>query len=555
MSRTKIACLLSLVVGAVLASGDASAADRSPFDVFADSEALATVVPLPFRPVCSESAIPGFKHCFAKIVTGDDGIFVPALTPQGFGAQDLQSAYGLPTTGGDGKIIAAVDAYDYPNAEADLAVYRSQYNLPACTTANGCFKKVDQNGGTNLPGLDPAGGCTKGWSGETSLDLQMLSATCPDCHILLVEADAPDESLQTAVNTAAKLGAVAISNSYGGNESPNGGDKSAESAYTHAGILITASAGDSGFGASYPATSAGVVAVGGTTLKKSASTRGWAETAWKGGGSGCSAEIAKPSWQHDPTCPKRMEADVAAIGNPSTGVAVYCTDPGGAGGWGVVGGTSVSAPIIAGSFTVLGVPTAPSFAWENPSLFFDVTTGTNGTCPTPYFCNAGTGYDGPTGWGTPNGVVLQKKPSGSADAGADAGEEMDASAGSPVVKDAGMDAAASGDDAGVAATGGGGSVTPGGGSEGDAAVAPIFADDAGFGYGAGNGGGTNGASGSTPTDPGMGSGSGTGSGSSAGGCAVGRGQPGREPAPFGDALALGLGALIVFRARRRNGRG
>ncbi len=538
MSRTEIARLFALVPGLVLFSATANAAAPSAAaDALADSQALASVVPRPFKPLCSDSTVPGFKHCFAKIVTDDNGVVVPTKAPQGFGAADVQSAYLLPTTGGNAQIIAAVDAYDYPNAEADLAVYRQQYGLPACTTANGCFKKVDQNGGTNFPTTDPAGGCSKGWSGETSLDLQMLSATCPDCHILLVEASAPDESLQTGVNTAAKLGAVAISNSYGGPESAHGGDKSSETSYTHAGILITASAGDSGFGAAYPATSAGVVAVGGTTLKKSASTRGWAESVWKGSGSGCSAEIAKPAWQTDPSCANRMESDVAAVADPSTGVAVYCTDPGGAGGWGVVGGTSVAAPLIAGAFTVLGVSPDPSFAWKNPSLFFDVTTGTNGTCPTPYFCNAATGYDGPTGWGTPNGTLL-KKPHGAPDAGTDAGEARDAEAGDATVADAsepviGSDAASS-DDAGAVTIGGGG---------------PTFGDDAGAGVASGSGSssGSSGGSGSGTGDTAGSSPASVNAPASSGGCAMARGN-GSGVALFG--VGLFLGAVV----RRRKAR-
>jgi hypothetical protein len=544
LTRTKTASLLALAFASplFLVAGDAAAAERAPFDARADSEALASVVQLPFKSLCAESAIPGFQRCFAKIVSDGNGIVVPAKAPSGFGAQDVQSAYVLPTTGGGGKLIAAVDAYDYPNAEADLAVYRAQYGLPACTTANGCFKKVDENGGTSFPGTDPQGGCTNGWSGETSLDLQMLSATCPDCHILLVEADAPDNSLQTAVNTAAKLGAVAISNSYGGAE--RSGNKSSESVYTHPGIWITASAGDSGFGAAYPATSAGVVAVGGTTLKKSASSRGWAESAWKGSGSGCSAEIAKPAWQTDPTCKNRMEADVAAVADPSTGVAVYCTDPGGAGGWGVVGGTSVAAPLIAGAFTVLGVTPDPSFAWKNPSLFFDVTTGSNGTCTTDYFCTAGTGYDGPTGWGTPNGALITKAPQGGgtdADAGAaDGGDAKDAEAEDATLGDASTGATA--DAASGADTGAGASPT----SSDDAGATSSGASSGsgglgsgGTGTGSGSGGAT--GSGATSSDPG-------GAGSS-GGCAM----TSRRAGETGGAALFGVGLLIALGARRRRG--
>ena len=447
MKSNPVALRAQLVCALLLASASAVAGERTVADERADREALSRVVDRPFKSLCSASSVPGVRHCLAKVVTNDEGLIVPLAGPQGgLTPSDLQSAYALPTTGGNGRIVAAVDAYDYPNAEADLAAYRQQFGLPPCTSANGCFQKVDENGGTNLPGTDPAGGCNAGWSGEAALDLQMLSAACPDCKILLVEASAPDGSLATGVDTAVRLGAVAVSNSYGGGENPNGGDVSQEADYTHPGVLITVSAGDQGFGAEYPATSAGVVAVGGTTLRQSQSTRGWAEAAWKHGGSGCSAEIPKPSWQKDPSCANRMNADVSAIGDPATGVAVFCSDPGSSGGWSIVGGTSASAPIIAGAFTVLNVSTDPSFAWKHPSLFFDVSTGSNGSCTTPYFCNAAKGYDGPTGWGSPNGALLlgaSDLDGGTSDDGghADGGADADAGghdAGTPApVADAG----------------------------------------------------------------------------------------------------------------------
>ncbi|HEY2514835.1 MAG TPA: MYXO-CTERM sorting domain-containing protein [Polyangiaceae bacterium] len=452
MKSNPVALRAQLICALLLASVPAFAGGRTVADERADSDALSRVLERPFKSLCSASSVPGVKHCLAKVVTNDQGLIVPFAGPQGgLTAQDLQSAYALPTTGGNGRLIAAVDAYDYPNAEADLAAYRSQFGLPPCTSANGCFQKVDENGGTNLPGTDPAGGCDSGWSGEAALDLQMLSAACPDCKIMLVEASAPDGSLATGVDTAVKLGAVAVSNSYGGGEDSSGGDRSQEADYTHAGVLITVSAGDEGFGAEYPATSAGVVAVGGTTLKQSQSTRGWAEAAWKHGGSGCSAEIAKPSWQNDPSCKNRMNADVSAVGDPSTGVAVFCSDPGSAGGWSIVGGTSASAPLIAGAFTVLNVPADPSFAWAHPTLFFDVTTGTNGKCTTPYFCTAATGYDGPTGWGTPNGALLLGQSDLDGGAGDDGGQ-ADASADAGTSHDAG---AAPTDDAGTSGEGSG----------------------------------------------------------------------------------------------------
>jgi subtilase family serine protease len=333
-----------------------------------------------------------------------------AATPSGYGPSDLQSAYGLTSAAasrGSGETIAIVDAYDDPNAEADLAKYRSYYGLAPCTTANGCFKKVGQTGSTtSLPPAD------SGWSQEISLDLDMASATCPQCKILLVEAkSATMGNLGTAVNEAVSLGAKFVSNSYGGSESSS--DTSYDSSYfNHPGVAITVSAGDSAYGAEYPAASKYVTSVGGTKLSTSSTTRGWTESVWKtstteGTGSGCSSYDAKPSWQTDTGCAKRMIADVSAVADPATGVSVY-DSYGVTAGWYTFGGTSASAPLIAGVYALAGTPSSGSypakFPYEHTSALNDVTSGTNGTCPTSYFCTAGAGYDGPTGWGTPQGV-------------------------------------------------------------------------------------------------------------------------------------------------------
>src|SRR4051794_10201334 len=197
----------------------------------------------------------------------------------GYGPADLQSAYGLTSaaaTGGQGQTIAIVDPYDHPNAEADLGVYRSQYGLPACTTDNGCFRKVDQRGGATYPAVNGA------WAQETSLDIDMVSAACPNCNILLVEADSvSDSDINAAENRAASMGANAISNSF------TGPDTADDSAFRHPGIAITAASGDFGYEANFPASSNAVTAVGGTTLTRSANTRGWSETAFSRSGSGC----------------------------------------------------------------------------------------------------------------------------------------------------------------------------------------------------------------------------------------------------------------------------
>ncbi|WP_052397625.1 carboxypeptidase regulatory-like domain-containing protein [Streptomyces sp. NRRL F-5123] len=324
----------------------------------------------------------------------------PDAAPSGLGPGDLQAAYALPSAAsgsGAGRTVALVDAFDDPTAAADLATYRSQYGLAPCTTANGCFRKIDQNGGTDYPAADP------GWSGEIALDIQMVSAVCPNCKILLVEADDNSlDNLGAAVNQAVAQGALFVSNSYGGSESP--GDTQSDALYyDHPGVAVTASTGDDGYGVSYPASSPYVTAVGGTSLVKDASARGWTESAWAGAGSGCSAYETKPAVQTDTGCARRSVADVSAVADPDTGVAVY-----NAGAWHVYGGTSASSPIIASVYALAGDPAAGSapvaFPYGRTTALNDVVSGANGSCGT-YLCQAGAGYDGPTGLGTPKGVA------------------------------------------------------------------------------------------------------------------------------------------------------
>ena len=354
--------------------------------------------------VCPGPSQPGTTRCHARVVTDAHGSPIvrdanPNATPSGYGPADLRSAYKIAGAGSPTTTIAIVDAFGYDNAEADLAKYRSTFGLVACTTQNGCFRKVNQSGAQG-----PYPRQNTGWAQETALDLDMVSAICPSCHILLVEANSNSFSdLASAENTAAQLGAHAISNSYGGGES---GSQAYEGAYNHAGVAITVSSGDSGYGVQFPASSPHVTAVGGTSLTRAANARGWSETTWNGAGSGCSAIYAKQPWQSDPLCGMRMEADVSAIADPATGVAVYGPVFGKFSGWMVFGGTSVAAPLIAGVYGVNGG--AVSYG-SNPygagASLFDVTSGSNGNCGGTYFCTAGAGYDGPTGLGTPNGVA------------------------------------------------------------------------------------------------------------------------------------------------------
>jgi subtilase family serine protease len=342
--------------------------------------------------------VAGAAHCHSWVEVGPDRKPTGGGTPRGYVPADLISAYKL-SSGGSGQTVAIVDAYDDPKAESDLAVYRAQFGLPACTTANGCFRKVNQSGGTSYPRGNGS------WAEEISLDLDMVSAICPNCKILLVEASSASfANLSAAVDEAARLGANVISNSYGGSEYSS--ETADQSHYNHPGIAITVSSGDAGYGVEFPAASQYVTAVGGTSLTRSSNSRGWTETAWSGAGSGCSAYITKPSWQTDAGCSKRTVADVSAIADPNTGVAVYDSYSKGA-GWMVFGGTSVAAPIIGAVYALAGNAGSVNYgssSYSHLSAFFDVTSGSNGSCGGTYLCTGSVGFDGPTGNGTPNGT-------------------------------------------------------------------------------------------------------------------------------------------------------
>jgi subtilase family serine protease len=339
-----------------------------------------------------------FARCNSDVVTDKSGAPLVTSAPAGYGPADLRSAYNLVSqsaSGGVGQTIAIVDAYDDPNAAADLAAYRAQYGIPACGT--GCFTKVNQTGGTKPPRAD------KGWAQEISLDLDMASAICPNCRILLVEASSNSFANLGAAEDYAAAHANVISNSYGGGEFSSETTSTYNGHFNHPGVAITVSSGDSGYGVEFPAASQYVTAVGGTTLVRNSSARGWGETVWSGAGSGCSAYVPKPSWQTNSGCTHRTVADVSADANPSTGVAVYDTFR--SGGWLVFGGTSVSAPIVGSVYALAGNASSVnygSYPYSHTAQLYDVVSGSNGSCGGSYLCTAGTGFDGPTGLGTPN---------------------------------------------------------------------------------------------------------------------------------------------------------
>ncbi|MFL6172891.1 MAG: hypothetical protein ACJ716_08360 [Marmoricola sp.] len=355
--------------------------------------------------VCAASTKATTASCSAKVMVSDKTGAVPASTSPAASAltpTQLRAAYGL--TGDATGTVAIVDAYGYPNLERDLGVYRTQFGIPACTRASGCLRITDQSGGTNLPRFNT------GWAGETALDVDAVSAICPGCKILVVQAKSANiPDLGAAVATAARqAGVVAISNSYGGGDLS---DASYGSYYNHPGIAVTASTGDNGYrGGSFPASSSYVVAVGGTTLTMSGTTR-VSETAWSGAGSGCSTvnTALAGAGAFGTGCAKRAIADVSAAADPNKGgMAVYYPTSSRASTWAQVGGTSESSPIIAAVFALAGGVgagvTANSVPYASSAALRDVTAGSNGSCPTTQWCNARAGWDGPTGLGVPNGT-------------------------------------------------------------------------------------------------------------------------------------------------------
>ena len=337
---------------------------------------------------------------------------VAAPAPQPGTPAYLQQAYDLSylsQTAGGSDTVAIVDAYDDPTAESDLATYRANFDLPPCTTQNGCFRKVNQTGGQTYPAPDA------GWAVEMSLDLDSVSALCPNCHIILVEANSNSFSdLLAAEAEADALGAKQISDSWAGaSSSPLPGS------YTFPGVATVAATGDNGYDGpgwdAYPAALPGVNAAGGTTLVPSSSSlaanpRGFTDSAWSGGGSGCDMAEAKPAWQSDTGCTGRSYADLSADADPNTGMIIYDT---GQGGWLVVGGTSEATPLISAFFAVTGAnASSPAWAHQNAELLNDPQTGSNGSCAASisYICNARAGYDGPTGAGSISGAVVAGAP-------------------------------------------------------------------------------------------------------------------------------------------------
>jgi ricin-type beta-trefoil lectin protein/putative Ig domain-containing protein len=423
------AALPSLAGPAAAASGPERAVARVPvLSASARFVAQPRIAPVlaGVTQACSTPTRPGQMACMALVRTTHSG-GPDVSTPSGYTPADLLNAYGLATAAakaGDGETVAIVDAYNDAHASADLAVYRQKFGLAACTTATGCLTIVNQQGGTTLPKADPTGG---GWEMEESLDLDMVSAICPSCQIVLVEANSDNISdLAAAEGTAARYqGVNSVTNSWGSG-SEFIGENQFDPDFYEPGVAITAAGGDDGYGTQYPATSPYVTSVGGTRL--AGTTNAWTQTAWGMAGSGCSQLEPKPSWQTADNssprgCLNRTDNDVSADADPSTGVALYDSEKyepdGGAPGWTVAGGTSVATPIIAATYALADIAaggpgkaliygTMPaSYPYRATSGLTPVTGGSDGTCESDrkYLCTAVKGFNGPTGLGSPDGTA------------------------------------------------------------------------------------------------------------------------------------------------------
>jgi len=377
------------------------------------------------RAVCPGPASPGSARCFAHVVTDSHGTPVASSLPPGYGPNQFHGAYSLPTStsASAGQTIAIVDAYDDPSVRNDLTTYDNTYGLnafPTCssTVTSSCFLKVNQNGATS-----PLPSKNAGWALEIALDVETAHQICQNCKVVLVEANSSSgANLDAAEETAVKLGATEISNSWGTEGEYSGETLETESKpFNHPKIAITVASGDKGyehFG--FPAASPNVIDAGGTTLTLGAGNTYGVEKTWSGSGSGCSLYFSAQEWQTlasgwslTKCVSKRGVADVAADADPNTGASVYDTTRyNGRSGWFQVGGTSLASPLIAGVYALAGNAASVSYpaslpyvsaASLTPALHDIIEGPSTGSCVTTA-CKAGRGYDGPTGVGTPNGT-------------------------------------------------------------------------------------------------------------------------------------------------------
>jgi hypothetical protein len=386
--RAVFGVVVALGIGALLSSLLVTAQAAAGFTVAANGDAR-----------CAPD--PARVTCYALIQP------VPTrpstLTSSGpYAPSDLRNAYRVPASNTTAT-VAVIEAFGASSAERDLGVYRRSFGLPACTVANNCLQIMNQDGGPQLPESSQS----SGWQDETMLDLEMVSAICPSCHLLLVQSrtDYLTDMMQ-AVDQAVAQGAKYISMSWGTPEQADGPHLTPVP-----GVVYVAASGDAGYGTAYPAADPSVVSVGGTSLYRDGSARGWSDSVWHnssgGTGGGCSSAEVQPAWQRaiaglSSACGNRSMNDVSIVADPNTGMYIYDQ-----GRWVEGGGTSAGAPMIAAIFAIAGRPStavpASAIPYQHPGAFADVTKGSNGSCGKA-LCAAHVGYDTPSGLGVPQGV-------------------------------------------------------------------------------------------------------------------------------------------------------
>lgn len=332
--------------------------------------------------------------------------------PQQMTPAYLQQAYDLSylsATRGSGDTVAIVGVFDDPTAASDLATFRSTYGLPPCTAASGCFQQLNEQGQAS-----PLPAPNSSWAQEESMDIEAVSSLCPNCKIDLVEASNADaQDLQAAISAAIAAGANQVSISGDGVYSQN-----PFTDFSAPGVSIVAASGDNGAlpagQDAYPAALPWVTAVGGTTLTPDSASaptpRGVTETAWNGSGAGCDTTEQPLPYQPADGCNGRSYADVSADADPSTGLTIYDSA---AGGWFDGGGTSLASPLVAAFEAVTGVDgSTPQWAYTDAANLNDPVAGSTGACAgqLPVLCNAGPGYDGPTGAGSISGQIVTGAP-------------------------------------------------------------------------------------------------------------------------------------------------
>jgi len=399
--------VLALLLAALLMIGVLSQPAAGAVGVLGASGAVQPALVPVEADACSGKPTAGEATCLAEVlpvtaVASAAGGHVPTLPAVAskngrYTPADLASLYRIPANLRPTATIGIIDVGSDPNTEAQMSYYRSSFGLPACTTANGCFREVAGDGSSRLPATN------SDWVTEIAIDVQAVSAICPTCHILLVDAPtAGVVDMAKAAQTATRLGANYVSLSYGSADSVASASL-AGTYYADTDVTYVAAAGDSGYngGALFPASAPNVVAAGGTSVKLVNGT--WQQSAWSGSGSGCSV-LAASTLQSDPVfrtaCGgKRAVSDLSALADPGTGMLVYR-----GGSWWSVGGTSLAAPIITALYALAGNHTSPMSIYGARDELVDVTTGSSGTCHPTVLCSAGPGWDGPTGLGTPAGL-------------------------------------------------------------------------------------------------------------------------------------------------------